>query len=255
MFFYPAKEQLVDPDKLGIVYEVKKIDDGMGPVLNAWFLPAKGEVKGTILHLHGNAENISTHVGSVYWLPKYGYNVFTFDYRGYGASEGSPSIDGVQEDALRAAKFLLNQPGIKEKPVFLFGQSIGASIALHLASRPEIKPVFTAVIAESPFSSYRTIVRDKLRDLWLTYLFNYPLSIFISTKFDPIRSVSFISPVPLLLVHPTNDSIIPIYHSKELFAAASQPKEFWEIPKGDHIQTFQSSVNQNKLLTYLDKHL
>src|SRR5438128_400135 len=73
-----------------------RAEDGLE--LYGWFLPAKGSPLGTILHLHGNAENISTHFAGVAWMPARGFNVFVFDYRGYGASEGQPDLEGAQKD-------------------------------------------------------------------------------------------------------------------------------------------------------------
>lgn len=251
LFFYPIKEQLVNPDEIGIAYEVHKIDDGKGPVLHGWLLKSKKQAKGTILHLHGNAENISTHVGSVYWLPEYGYNVFIFDYRGYGASDGITTLEGVQEDAVRAAKYVSNLQEIKGVPVYLFGQSIGAAVSIYLAARPEMKGYFKAVIVESPFAGYRKIARDKLRSLWLTYIFSYPLSFTVSSAYDPIDVVDRISPTPLLIVYTSKDRIIDPYHSKELFEKAVEPKQIWEIPELDHIQTFQLQKNKMRLLQYL----
>ena len=66
--------------------------------LHGWFLPAQIPSRGTILFLHGNAENVSTHIGSVAWLPAEGFNVFLIDYRGYGLSEGVPTLDGLHRD-------------------------------------------------------------------------------------------------------------------------------------------------------------
>ena len=78
-----------------------------GLKLHGWHLKAKDKSRGTILQLHGNAENISTHVNSVLWLALEGYDVFNFDYRGYGKSEGSPTLDGVHIDARAALETVL----------------------------------------------------------------------------------------------------------------------------------------------------
>ena len=74
-----------------------------GTKLHAWFLPAGGTARGTVLHLHGNAANVSNHLPLVAWMPARGYNVLMLDYRGFGKSEGRPTLDGIVEDALAAA--------------------------------------------------------------------------------------------------------------------------------------------------------
>ena len=73
-----------------------KTSDGLA--LHGWFLKAR-DARGTVLVLHGNAENISTHASGVLWLVPEGFNVFIFDYRGYGRSEGRPTVAGVHKDA------------------------------------------------------------------------------------------------------------------------------------------------------------
>ena len=102
LIFQPLKPHLIDPAQHGIVAEEHYFTTKDKVRLHGWLLPAQGESRGTLLFLHGNAENISTHIRSVWWLPKHGYNVFLFDYRGYGRSEGNPTLDGSLLD-LRAA--------------------------------------------------------------------------------------------------------------------------------------------------------
>ncbi len=255
VFFHPVKEQIVDPDAVGIKYEARAIKDENEPTLNAWLLRSTGAPKATILHLHGNAENISTHVGSVYWLPKEGFNVFTFDYRGYGASEGEPTFEGLHHDAERALKYISSDPELNKYPIILFGQSLGGSIALYVASKDENKKLLTAVIAESPFKGYRNIARDKLKSFWLSYPFSYPLSFLVSADFDSSDIVSKISPLPLLIIHPLYDQTVPYYHGSDLYKLAKEPKEIWSVPKGDHITTLNETKYRTYFLTKLNTFL
>jgi fermentation-respiration switch protein FrsA (DUF1100 family) len=251
VFFHPTKEAVINPEQLGIKYRAIEINDGDGPALYGWFMPANAEALGTILHLHGNAENISTHLASVYWLPSRSYNVLTIDYRGYGNSEGEASMHGVHADALRAVNYLRTQLPEANKPLILYGQSLGASIALYTASLPETKGLFKAVIAESPFSSYRGIAREKLELFWLTYILRYPLAATISSTYDPIKIIDKISPTPLLLVHAAEDEIVSLQNSQDLFDKAKEPKALWIINGSSHIQIFKDLQNRNKLIEFL----
>ncbi|MFL6647184.1 MAG: alpha/beta hydrolase, partial [Sulfurifustaceae bacterium] len=92
VFFQPYRTLVRTPDDIGLAYEDVRFKTADGVVLHGWFLPANATACATVLFLHGNAENISTHIGSVYWMPRYGFNVFLPDYRGYGASSGTPSL-------------------------------------------------------------------------------------------------------------------------------------------------------------------
>src|SRR5512143_2232820 len=98
LIFQPMQMQVRTPGDVGLDYRDLYFHAADATLLHGWFLPAQHEAKGTLLFLHGNAENISTHLGSVWWLPAEGYNVFLYDYRGYGYSEGKPSLDGLLSD-------------------------------------------------------------------------------------------------------------------------------------------------------------
>ena len=97
MFFYPDSATYTTPAQLGVRAEDVQIVTADGSRLHGWFLPAVGNAKGTVLHLHGNAANVSNHLPLVSWLPARGYNVLMVDYRGFGRSEGKPSLDGIVE--------------------------------------------------------------------------------------------------------------------------------------------------------------
>ena len=112
MFFQPQTTQYMTPNEIGLAYEDVYFSSTDGTKLHGWFLPAQGKAKGTVLFLHGNAENISTHILSVYWLPAQQYNVFLLDYRGYGLSEGVPDLKGAQEDINIAMNYLLHRKDI-----------------------------------------------------------------------------------------------------------------------------------------------
>ena len=98
-FFIPMQQHVRTPTDIGLTYDNIGFESSDGTSLHGWWLPANGRAKATILFLHGNAENISTHIGSVHWLPAAGYNVFLFDYRGYGKSAGAVELDGIMRDA------------------------------------------------------------------------------------------------------------------------------------------------------------
>jgi len=83
LFFQPLGKHIRTPKDIGLDYEDLWFKSADGVLLNAWFLPAKTVARGTVLFLHGNAENISTHIGAVFWLPERGFNVLLLDYRGY----------------------------------------------------------------------------------------------------------------------------------------------------------------------------
>ena len=85
LLFFPQRDLVLTPDQVGLAYRDVWFEAADGTRLHGWFLPAEKKMAlsaaCTVLFLHGNAENISTHLASVSWLPAQGYNVFLFDYR------------------------------------------------------------------------------------------------------------------------------------------------------------------------------
>lgn len=255
VFFQPHKTQYMTPDKIGLVYEDVFFDSTDGVKLHGWWLPAKGIAKGTILFLHGNAENISTHIGSVHWLPAQQYNVFLPDYRGYGKSEGAPSLEGAQMDINSAMKYLLQRPDIDKQRIVILAQSLGGAMALYNVAHSPFRANIKALITESSFSDYRKIVREKLGSFWMTWPLQWPLSYAVDNDYSPLPVVDKISPIPLLIIHGDKDQIVPLSHSQALFAKAVEPKEIWVVHGGGHIDAFRQKKYQEQLLAYLAKIL
>jgi fermentation-respiration switch protein FrsA (DUF1100 family) len=251
MFFFPYRDQMLSPEQLGLKYEDVDFLANDGTRLHAWFLPASGAALGTILFLHGNAENISTHIMSVRWLPAQGFNVFLLDYRGYGASEGHPSVEGVQEDVNAAMRTLLSRRDVNPDRIVVFGQSLGGSIAVYNVAHSPYRRHIRALVVESAFASYRAIAREKLAAFWLTWPLQYPLSWTVSDEYSPSQTVAGVSPIPLLIIHGDRDPIVPVDHGKRLFELAQEPKQLWIVSGGGHIQAFQRQSYRDRFVNYL----
>jgi len=164
LFFHPTRDHVPVPGLEDIARQDIRFASEDGVPLHGWLLSPRDRVsRGTILFLHGNAENISTHVQSVLWLVREGYTVFAFDYRGYGWSGGeAPDIPGVHRDAHAALSEILSLPGISPDRLVVFGQSLGAAVAVYTVATASSARRPRALILDSPFAGYRRIVRNKL---------------------------------------------------------------------------------------------
>jgi len=253
MFFYPMKKHVLSPEKIGLEYEDVFINTDEGYKLHGWFLPAQKVPRATIIFLHGNAENISTHIGAIYWLPEQGFNVFIYDYRGYGKSEGEVDIDGTIADVTLVIDHISNRDDIKGSNLIIYGQSLGGAIASNAVANYQAKNNIKALVLESSFSDFRKIAREKLGEGWLTWAFQWPLSLTITSDYSPQKALRNISDIPILIIHGDDDEIIPHKHGKTLYDAASEPKELWIVPEGKHIAATINKEYRIKLVDYFEK--
>lgn len=232
-FYYPNRTLYDRPEDFGLRHEDVRFETDDGLTLSGWFLPAAGEPQGIVVHFHGNAANITAHVGLVEWLPLAGYHVLMFDYRGYGESEGRVTRAGTIRDGHAAIDCALARPEARDLPVFVYGQSLGAAVAIVVAAeRPEV----AAVVAESPFSSYRRIAALHARRLvFFHWLARGLAGLAISDGHDPIDVVARLAPRPLLVIAAENDTICFPDSARELYTAAGDPKEYWHVPRAEHL--------------------
>jgi fermentation-respiration switch protein FrsA (DUF1100 family) len=255
IFFQPNRVKVLTPDQLGLAYEEVGFRTADGLELHGWFLPANGDATGTVLFLHGNAENISTHVLSVAWMPARHFNVFLFDYRGYGASEGKPTFSSVQEDIDAAMRTLLARTDIEPDRVIVFGQSLGGALAAYYVAHCGFRDHIRALVIDSAFSSYVGIVREKLAATWLTWPFQWLPSFTVDERFSPLPAMKMISPIPLLIIQGERDSIVPPHHAQRLYDAALEPKQLWIVAGAGHIQALRQEAQRDRLVSYLSQVL
>lgn len=251
LFLLPDDELVLNPGTLGLAFQEVRIDDGRGPVLHGWYLPAESErVAGTVLFLHGNAQNISNHLLSVDWLPERGFNVLLVDYRDYGASEGVATLPGVANDARRALAYLAEREG-EGGPVAVLGQSLGGGLAPYAVAGSPYRSRVEAVTLDSAFAGFRRIAREKLDAFWLTWPMQVPLSWTVSDRYSAERYVADLHPIPVLVIHGKADRIVPVAHARSLYAAAREPRELWLLPETGHIQSLRREDVRDRLAAYL----
>jgi len=240
-FYRPDRFPYATPAHFHQKYEDVYFASRDGTRLHGWFVRAQGEPKATIVYFQGNTKNIAANYSYVDWLPPAGYNVFAFDYRGYGESEGRPDRQGVHDDALAALDYIAARKDAGTDNLVILGQSLGGAVAIVAAT--ERKQHIRAVIIESAFSSYRAIARDRVSVVPLLGPLMY--SLFPPPPgYDPIEYVGKISPVPVLLIDGTADSVVPFAHSEQLYKAAGSPKELVVLQGGNHVEAFSRFLPQ-----------
>lgn len=245
-FYYPDQVDTGESpaDEL-LRFEVINFPSHDGTMLNAWFVHAVNgsaeHAQGTVIFVHGNAGNITSHWALANWLPASGYNVFIFDYRGYGLSEGKPTPKGLFEDTQSAIDYVRNRADVDAEKLLLIGQSLGGNNAIAAlgALEADKRQGICAVVIDSTFFSYSSIANDK-----------FPGSGFLmNDDYSAQRYIQELSPIPLLFLHGTADRVIPYAHGQRLFELANSPKQFITIPQGEHIWALSGAYGK----TYKDQ--
>ena len=257
LYFYPKRELVSSPEDFKLAYHDVWIETEDKERLHAWYLPAKGEPKATVLHLHGNAENISTHVFSVYWLPKHGYDVLTFDYRGFGKSTGSASLPEVVMDAKAALAYVRGLNSNNPKCTIVIGQSIGGAIAILALAEQGVdyarQNSVEALVLDSTFADFYEIAEKSLRASWILRPLQPLLPVLLPRIAAPEKMLSYLGPTPVLIIHGEDDQIVPLANAERLFKSAPAKKEFWLVPKGKHIDALSRPGVRSELLDYFDE--
>jgi fermentation-respiration switch protein FrsA (DUF1100 family) len=251
LFFKPGNLFVTDPATQRLSPEEVSFTSPDGVKLSGWYFK-RPDARGTILVCHGNVENLSTHVKLDLWLVEAGYNLFIFDYRGYGRSEGRPDVQGVHLDAEAALETLVTRllhPG--NDRIIVFGKSLGGAIATYTVATSPYKDRVKGLIIDSAFSDYHRIAREKIADSIVGWPFQYPLSFLVNDDYSPVEKIKNISPIPVLIVCGTDDRIVPGHHGRLLYDAALEPKELWISSMPGHVKSFSDTALRQKLLNYL----
>lgn len=215
----PSRQLAATPAEIGLTFETVRLSTPDGERLAGWFIPASA-ARGTLLYLHGNGGNIGHRLDRVAVFHQLGLNIFIFDYRGYGASSGSPSEEGTYQDALAAWNYLTQQKSLTPEGIVLFGESLGGSIAAWLAARHT--PAGLVIYAS--FTS--------VPELAQTLYPIFPASILARYRYDTRAALNKVDS-PVMILHSLEDEIIPFSHGQALFRAARGPKRLVEL-RGGH---------------------
>jgi len=190
-----------------------------GAKLRGWIVEGSAIPAPTILYFGGNAEEVSWTLADPRWPRE--WTIVGLNYRGYGASEGSPGERELKSDALTLYDAVAARDGIDRMGIVTFGRSLGTAVATHVAAE---RPVAGVVLA-SPYDSLAAIGNHHYP--WLS------VSLLLRHRFDAQRDASRV-PVPLLAIVAAADTIIPVERSRALYDAWAGPKRWLAVPDADH---------------------
>lgn len=214
----PARAEIAGANLPGL--EEATLTAADGERLIAWVVPPR-EGKPVLLFFHGNAGNFGRPIRQTRFraLTQDGTGLFAVNYRGYGGSTGSPTEDGLAQDARAAYAAAVARFGAGR--LIGYGESLGTGVVVKLAAEVPLK----AVILEAPYLSTVAVAQQ---------LYPYvPVGLFMHDQFHSDQAIGKVK-APLLVLHGQRDGVIPFSQGEALFALANPPKRFIRFPDGNH---------------------
>ena len=206
---------------MALQFEDANFEADDGTKLHGWFCPCENP-RAVVLFAHGNAGNVSHRADRLRMLQHDMHvAVLTFDYRGYGRSQGVPSETGVLRDARAARRWLAERTGVQETEIVLMGESLGGGVAVDLAA----KDGAAGLILESTFTSLPDVAQKQA-----PYL---PAKMLMHNRLNSLSKISNYQG-PLLIAHGDADRLIPLAQARQLLEAAPGPKHLVVIPGAGH---------------------
>ena len=248
------------PKRLGLNHEEHTFYAEDKTQLSGWLIPNQSKKvkksRGLVVLFHGNAQNISTHFANLAWVVKEGYDLFIWDYRGYGKSEGESTPDGIFQDSLAALDHVRKLSRNKSyKKLILFGQSLGGVVLMRALEEDRFNKTGDFVVLDSTFSSYQDIAFDRLKSSAVTFIFSPISYLLISDQYAPKRFLTE-NKRPTLVIHGDADQVVPLNFGKEIYEKLQTKRKWlWKIPKGRHICAFceEGPKNRDKFLKLISE--
>jgi fermentation-respiration switch protein FrsA (DUF1100 family) len=245
LFYFPTHDVPATPLDWGFKYEDVDFKSKDGTALHGWFVPVRGKhAKATVVFSHGNAGSVGHHLGFVLWFVDAGYNVLTYDYRGFGKSNGTVDRRGMLDDVRAAFDYVRKRNDVNAERLISFGHSLGGANSLAALAEAPVKGL-RAVITDAAFASYRAMAVAIAGQVGANL---------VTDEWAPKDSIGKIAPVPVLIVHGTRDEVVPVAQGRLLFETAREPKTMFEVKDGHHGDSLarNQGAYRKKLLAWLD---
>jgi alpha/beta superfamily hydrolase len=188
------------------------------------FPPGSSDTSLTVLYCHGNKDNIENYWDRVELFYRMGIRCFIFDYRGFGRSEGTPSVSGLYADGRAALNFVFSQFQVDSSRLFFYGYSLGDVVAIDLAARV-MNP--RCLIAEAPFANAQALLQDAT-------LLDLPGEFVVDDNADNASKIRGIHTRFLLLAGSQDDFVPYNDNGRVVFENAPEPKQLLVVQGANH---------------------
>ena len=233
---YHPTENNYSGDQLEV--SVKKINIKTSDEIEllGWFHKKDLKNLKTIIFFHGNAGSLENRIHKINHFKDININFLIIAWRGFSGNQGKPSEDRLYEDGKSAVRWL-NERGVKDEDIVLYGESLGTGVATHLSQNNN----FAGVILESPFTS----MIDAAKNVYPYF----PISILLKDKYENDKKIKNIKS-PILIMHGEKDKIVPFWMGKKIYELANEPKYFYFSKNDDHMMEYNENLLET-LVIYL----
>ncbi len=238
LLYHPSENNYLD-EKVKFKYEEVMIQVEKDIKLKSWLIKKDLKKNNTLLFFHGNAGNLSNRVYKLNELQKLNINILIVAWRSFSGNPGEPTEKNLYNDARKSVEWL-NNNGVKNENIILYGESLGTGVAVELGK----DNTFNSIILESPYTSIARAAK-----LYYPYL---PINLLLKDRYDSISKIDKIT-TPILIMHGEKDNIVPFSMGKELFEKANNPKYSFFPKEDDHMMNFNQEIIK-KIKTFIEKY-
>jgi uncharacterized protein len=262
--WYSRFTNLLEPKDAGLPQEHVTVETYDGLKLNCWFVRQKKKAHGTVIFLHGVGDCKIAGVPFARSLYDRGFNIFLYDSRQHGESEGYYCTYGFYEkhDVSAVISYLQTRTDVKIGKIGIYGTSMGGAVAIQAAA---IDPRIVCVVSEGSYTALRVVFVDyQKRIIKLPWHFLRNIALVQSQKMAnfkarlvaPLEDIKRVH-VPVLIVHGKNDSFIRSDYSTLLYEAANEPKQLLLIEGAGHNDVWEigSTNYENSIASFFKEHL
>ncbi|MGD1045054.1 MAG: alpha/beta hydrolase [Bacteroidota bacterium] len=262
--WYARFTNLLEPKDAGLPQENLIVETFDEFTLHCWLVRQKKKARGTIIYLHGVGDCKTAGVAFAQSLYNRGFNIFLYDSRAHGESEGYYCTYGFYEkhDVSAVISYLQSRKDMKVGKIGIYGTSMGGAVAIQAAA---IDPRIACLVSEGSYTALRVVFVDyQKRIIKLPWHFlrnialvqSQRLANFKARLVAPVEDIKRVH-VPVLIVHGKKDSFIKADYSKLLYEAANKPKQLLLIDSADHNDVWEvgGKMYENSIASFFEEHL
>lgn len=199
--------------------------------LLCWYSKPNNKNLPTLIYFHGNSFDIGERAYRIKRYIDHGWGVLLVSWRGFSGNRGKPTESNLYIDAESIMNWIDKENFIKNDDIVLYGESLGAGVAIEMA----IRYTFKSVVLEAPFTSIVDIAQKKYKI--------YPAKFLVLDKFDNLSKIKKINS-PLLIISGKKDEIVPHSHSVKLYNAANKPKDSLFVDDAMHNNLYDFNIEK-----------